>query len=249
MDSSRVNSLKSVVFIWNSELVALEGGRRLFTVTSLCNTISYITVERIFSVHGKWPAWRTILSYVFISILYTFRATSCSSSGESIVSIQHLVYVTLCQRLFHVQVGDARVQLYCEIKTEYKPSLTLWYSTEGSSLGAGVSEHTFFHFIIFAPYVLTQLYNRNQRNAQFYKLMFNFWCLLHVSNLVVSSSGRQFYMHYGMFYMHRCEKLSGEESAFETLLPTRLLTPLHVKRTILHIQLSPWGWTHEVRNM
>jgi hypothetical protein len=32
---------------------------------------------------------------VFISILYMFRATSCSSSGESIVSIQHLVYVTL----------------------------------------------------------------------------------------------------------------------------------------------------------
>jgi hypothetical protein len=26
-----------------------------------------------------------------------FRATSCSSSGESIVSIQHLVYVTLCR--------------------------------------------------------------------------------------------------------------------------------------------------------
>ena len=35
-----------------------------------------------------------------------FRATSCSSSGESIVSIQHLVYVTLCQWLFRVQVRD-----------------------------------------------------------------------------------------------------------------------------------------------
>jgi hypothetical protein len=30
-------------------------------------------------------------SYVFISILYLFRANSCSSSGESIVSIQHLL--------------------------------------------------------------------------------------------------------------------------------------------------------------
>jgi len=29
---------------------------------------------------------------------------------------------------------------------------------------------------------------------------------------------------------------------------TRLLTLLHVKRTILHMQLSPWGWTGEVRN-
>jgi hypothetical protein len=36
-------------------------------------------------------------SYTFISILYLFRATSCSSSGESIVSIQHLECVTLCR--------------------------------------------------------------------------------------------------------------------------------------------------------
>jgi len=33
--------------------------------------------------------------YLFIPILYMFRATKCSSSGESIVSIQPLVYVTL----------------------------------------------------------------------------------------------------------------------------------------------------------
>jgi len=46
---------------------------------------------------GKWPNWHTILFCVFISILYMFRATLCSSSGESIVSIQHLVYVTLCR--------------------------------------------------------------------------------------------------------------------------------------------------------
>ena len=46
---------------------------------------------------GKWPTWRTILFYVFISVLYMFRATPCSSSGESIVSIQPLVYVTLCR--------------------------------------------------------------------------------------------------------------------------------------------------------
>ena len=55
---------------------------------------------------GKWPTWRTILFYVFISILYMFRATSCSSSGESIVSIQHLVYVTVCRWPFRLQVTD-----------------------------------------------------------------------------------------------------------------------------------------------
>jgi hypothetical protein len=54
---------------------------------------------------GKWPTWRTILFYVFISILYVFQATSCSSSGDSIVSIHHLVYVTLCRWPFCVQVS------------------------------------------------------------------------------------------------------------------------------------------------
>jgi len=44
---------------------------------------------------------------MFISILYMFRATSCSSSGESIVSIQHLVYVNLCRCPSSMQVGYA----------------------------------------------------------------------------------------------------------------------------------------------
>jgi hypothetical protein len=35
--------------------------------------------------------------YMFISILYMFRATSCSSSGESTVSIQTTSGVTLCR--------------------------------------------------------------------------------------------------------------------------------------------------------
>ena len=33
----------------------------------------------------------SFLSYMFISILYMFRAPMCSSSGESVVSIQHMV--------------------------------------------------------------------------------------------------------------------------------------------------------------
>jgi hypothetical protein len=35
--------------------------------------------------------------YMLISILYMFRATPCSSSEESIISIQHMVCVTLCR--------------------------------------------------------------------------------------------------------------------------------------------------------
>ena len=38
-----------------------------------------------------------LLLYIFILILHMFRATLCSSSGELIVSIQHLVHVTLCR--------------------------------------------------------------------------------------------------------------------------------------------------------
>jgi hypothetical protein len=34
-------------------------------------------------------------SCMFISILYMFRVAVCPSSGELIVSIRHLVYVTL----------------------------------------------------------------------------------------------------------------------------------------------------------
>jgi len=36
--------------------------------------------------------------YMFISILYMFRAFKCSLSGDSIVSIRYLVYVTLTVR-------------------------------------------------------------------------------------------------------------------------------------------------------
>jgi len=42
---------------------------------------------------SKWPTWRTITLFynTFISVLYMFRATSCSSSGGQIVLIQRLV--------------------------------------------------------------------------------------------------------------------------------------------------------------
>jgi hypothetical protein len=37
------------------------------------------------------------LLYTIISIPYMFRGTLCSSSGESIVSMQLLVYITVCR--------------------------------------------------------------------------------------------------------------------------------------------------------
>ena len=48
----------------------------------------------IFLVNNQIDA-QFFFSYMFISILYMFRAAMWSSSGESIVSIRHLVYVIL----------------------------------------------------------------------------------------------------------------------------------------------------------
>jgi hypothetical protein len=47
---------------------------------------------------------------MFISVLYTFRAAMCPSSGELIVSIRHLVYVTLYRGPFSVQVWMSLIQ-------------------------------------------------------------------------------------------------------------------------------------------
>jgi hypothetical protein len=44
-------------------------------------------------IHNQLDA----LFNVFISLLYMFRATQCSSSGESIVSIHRLIYITPCR--------------------------------------------------------------------------------------------------------------------------------------------------------
>jgi len=48
-------------------------------------------------INNQLDAQFLIYIFIFISILYMFRATLCASSGESNESIQHLVYVTLCR--------------------------------------------------------------------------------------------------------------------------------------------------------
>jgi hypothetical protein len=60
---------------------------------------------------------------MFIPILYMFRAPLCPSSGESIVSIWHLVYVTLCRWPSSVQVWiSSKVG---KIKNEVSPRIRL----------------------------------------------------------------------------------------------------------------------------
>ena len=55
--------------------------------------IKYTSLFNIIRVNNQLDA----LFSVFISLLYMFRATQCSSSGESILSIHHLVDITLCR--------------------------------------------------------------------------------------------------------------------------------------------------------
>jgi len=57
-----------------------------YSQTSLCTTF----------VNNQLDAQYFFL-YSFIPVLYMFRATKCSSSAESIVSIWPLVYVTVCR--------------------------------------------------------------------------------------------------------------------------------------------------------
>jgi len=59
-----------------------------------CNRLSLQLHLRMNFVNNQLDA-QFIFSYMFISILYTFRAAMCPSSGELIVSIRYLVYVTL----------------------------------------------------------------------------------------------------------------------------------------------------------
>jgi hypothetical protein len=89
----------------------------------------------------KWPTWRTILFSIcyFFSILYMFRATSCSSSAESIVSIQHLV----CRWPSSMQVGKFLPDLH----TRRSPTqidihqMLYWYNWFSWWWARGCSKH------------------------------------------------------------------------------------------------------------
>ena len=64
---------------------------------------------------------------MFISVLYMFRAAMCSSSGESIVSIRYLVYVTLCRwpssMQFHPSLHTGRSPIQSDIY-----QMSYWYN-------------------------------------------------------------------------------------------------------------------------
>jgi len=83
------------------------------------------------------------LFYVFISLLYMFRATQCSSSGESIVSIHHLVYIIPCRWPSGMQVRD----FLSDLHTRRPPTrsdiylMMYWYNWLSWWWALGCSEH------------------------------------------------------------------------------------------------------------
>ena len=68
----------------------------------LCITISL--PRRFIKINlSQWPTWCTIFNtFITVLYMYMFRAISCSSSGDQIVLIQHLVLsLSVSDRLVH----------------------------------------------------------------------------------------------------------------------------------------------------
>jgi hypothetical protein len=73
-----------------------------FSLLTSLYFVPHVTVTNVqiavFTNSCKQPTWRTFLfSYIFIPFLYVFRTPLYPSSGEWVVLIRHLVYVTLCR--------------------------------------------------------------------------------------------------------------------------------------------------------
>jgi len=70
---------------------------------------------------------------MFISVLYMLWAAMWPSSGELIVSVRHLVYVTLCRWSFSVQVW-MRLQSHPNLHTKRSSvqsdiyQMSYWYN-------------------------------------------------------------------------------------------------------------------------
>ena len=72
--------------------------------------------------------------YMFVPNLYMFRAHMCTSSGELIVSVRHLVYVTLCRWPSGMQTCVPDGHLHRDIyQTSYWYNWFSWWRAHGCS--------------------------------------------------------------------------------------------------------------------
>jgi len=79
----------------------------------------------------------------FISLLYMFRATQCSSSGESIVSIHHLVYFTPCRWPSDMKVREELSDLHIRRLPTWSDiyQMMYWYNWFSWWWALGCSKH------------------------------------------------------------------------------------------------------------
>jgi hypothetical protein len=90
------------------------------TLPTLCMSRAFAWVKDTYAIlcfvdrasrynYGKWPTWRTILfSYMFISILYMFRAASCCHNQENQLYQYNIWYMSLCVSDHLVRRPDLR---------------------------------------------------------------------------------------------------------------------------------------------
>jgi len=119
-------------------------------------------------------------SYMFIQIFYMFRAPMCSSSGESIVSIQHLLYVTLCRWpsgmqvwVFHPNLHTRRSPTESDIyqMSYWYNSFSWWWAHMCSKRVQNWNKHTRKRTVHKVGY-LQEVY-RDARSAKHKKIGFN----------------------------------------------------------------------------
>ena len=136
---SKITWVNNGIFNSNSSLISSRNGK--------CVQDFYVLLTAhlgILLVNNELDAqFFFFLMYMFISILYMFRAATCSSSGESIVSIRHLVYVTLYRWPSSMQAWMFHPNLH----TRQSPTksdiyqITHWYSWFSWWWAHGCSKH------------------------------------------------------------------------------------------------------------
>ena len=98
--------------------------------TDFCNVLLTVHLITVF-VNNQLDAQFFFL-YLFTTILYMFRATTCSSSGVSFVSIRSLVCVTLCR--WPCGMHTTRSPTYSDIcQRSYWYSWLSWWWARGCS--------------------------------------------------------------------------------------------------------------------
>jgi hypothetical protein len=120
----------ATILIWVCTIKIIQYLRQLdFIFCWPCISVHFLSITNL--TH--------FLIYLFISLLYMFRATQCSSSGDSIVSIHHLVCITLCRWRAWYAGLDLRTRQSPTLSAIYQ--MMYWYKLFSWWWALGCSKH------------------------------------------------------------------------------------------------------------